>query len=254
MSFWGDHRWEEGFITPFDPAKLKDGCYRLAMGPEAIVSSSDPEKRGAFQDLTGTQNFITLSPGQFAYLLTEETVSIPEAAIGFMNVKTEEKYKGLLNISGFHVDPNYSGRLIFTVFNAGPSNIAICRGDAIFRIWLSDLEGAKPHQRAPGITNLPREWVEKLQGVYPSPFALRANVEKLEKDVKDIQDQRKLLFVALTVIGVFLAPFMAALYAETFGPVFHSAYEKYFSKDEAKPNAASIPSKPATPGPSAPPP
>jgi len=62
-----------------------------------------------------------IPPGQFAYLLTEEVVRIPSSAMGFISLKFGVKGPGLINVSGFHVDPGYWGRLVFSVYNAGPS-------------------------------------------------------------------------------------------------------------------------------------
>ena len=52
---------------------------------------------------------------------------------------------GLVNVSGFHVDPGYKGRLKFAVYNAGGSDIKLTRGDAIFLIWFSELDKVSQH-------------------------------------------------------------------------------------------------------------
>jgi hypothetical protein len=41
--------------------------------------------------------------------------------MAFISMRTAFKFKGLVNISGFHVDPGYKGKLIFAVFNASPT-------------------------------------------------------------------------------------------------------------------------------------
>ena len=50
-----------------------------------------------------------IPPGQFAFLLTAETVTMPDNAIAFISIKARLKFNGLINISGFHVDPGYRG-------------------------------------------------------------------------------------------------------------------------------------------------
>ena len=41
----------------------------------------------------------------------------------------------LINVSGFHVDPNYKGKLIFSAFNAGPRDIILRKLDPVFMIF-----------------------------------------------------------------------------------------------------------------------
>src|SRR5690606_791554 len=84
----------------------------------------------------------TIPPGQFAFLLTEEVVSIPDNLMGWISLRSGIKFKGLVNISGFHVDPGFKGNLIYSVFNAGPSPIPISRGDPLFKLWIAELDGA----------------------------------------------------------------------------------------------------------------
>ena len=49
---------------------------------------------------------------------------------------------GLVNVSGFHVDPGWEGPLIFAVFNGGPSPVTVKRLDELFHIWFADLDDA----------------------------------------------------------------------------------------------------------------
>lgn len=57
-------------------------------------------------------------------------------------MKSGLKNSGLVNVSGFHVDPGYKGKLLFAIFNAGPQTVTVrCDQDA-FLIWFARLEGA----------------------------------------------------------------------------------------------------------------
>jgi dCTP deaminase len=50
------------------------------------------------------------------------------------------KFQGLINVSGFHVDPGYNGKLVYAVYNASPSPIQICENDKVFKIWFCDID------------------------------------------------------------------------------------------------------------------
>jgi len=144
--YWGARRLEKelrSLISDYSPERIDGAAYRLRVGPEVYVSPTgephDPRTKTKLQLAEG-QAF-SIPPGQFGYLLTEETVTIPHSALGFISIRAKYKFAGLVNVSGFHVDPNYSGRLIFAVFNAGPSMIHLSRGDDCFLIWYADLDG-----------------------------------------------------------------------------------------------------------------
>src|SRR6185312_1862106 len=80
-----------------------------------------------------------------------EEVNIPDNAMAFISMRTRIKYQGLINVSGFHVDPGYRGKLVYAVYNASPSSIQISENDLVFKIWFCSLdeESANPFVRRP---------------------------------------------------------------------------------------------------------
>src|ERR1700716_1391499 len=66
--------------------------------------------------------------GQFAFLETMEEITVPPEAMAFISVKARVKWEGLINVSGFHVDPGYKGKLVFAAYNAGSSAIVLEAG------------------------------------------------------------------------------------------------------------------------------
>ncbi len=129
---------EEGLISPYDVARVVNGAYELSLGPEVYVTSRDRETKQVIA--MGEQ--IPIPPGQFANLLTEEIVTIPPDALGLISVKFRHKQRGLVNVSGFHVDPGYSGRLLFSVYNAGPQKVVVARGEPVFLLWYAPFDEA----------------------------------------------------------------------------------------------------------------
>ena len=83
---------------------------------------------------------VCINTGQFAFLLTEEVVGVPNYAIALINMKTKLKFKGLINVSGFHVDPGFSNKPIFGVYNAGAQPIFLERGQPLAMIVYADLD------------------------------------------------------------------------------------------------------------------
>ncbi len=132
----------EPLIEPFDPERVDCAAYTLSVGPEVYVSPSDQVADPTsitIRQIDQGEAF-TIPPGQFAFLITEEIVTVPSDALAFISIRAKIKFRGLVNVSGFHVDPGYRGQLTFSVFNAGPVPIHLKRGQPIFLIWYASLD------------------------------------------------------------------------------------------------------------------
>lgn len=143
--FWSGETLRERLrplIDPFAPERVDCAAYTLAVGPEVYVSpndqTADPTTVTVRRLAPG--DAFTIPPGQFAFLLTEEIVAVPADALAFISIRAKTKFRGLVNVSGFHVDPGYRGQLTFAVFNAGPVPIHLKRGQPIFLIWYASLD------------------------------------------------------------------------------------------------------------------
>ena len=156
MSFWSSQKLLlrlPQLVSPFDLSQVDCNAYTLKIGSEVYISPSgdalDKNTR-TIQQLESGQAF-AVPPGQFAFLITEEIVEIPPDAMAFISMKAAIKFRGLVNVSGFHVDPGYRGRLIFSVFNAGPSVVHLRRGQGCFLIWFTDLDQASDARKNRGV-------------------------------------------------------------------------------------------------------
>ncbi|HUT70232.1 MAG TPA: hypothetical protein VMW89_06110 [Desulfatiglandales bacterium] len=215
MSFLNDKTIQEQldrFIGPLEsdergkdgrPKGLQPSSYELRLGEEVFLSSEKKLVR------LGQNQFETaIKPGDFAILLTYESVTIPPDLMALISIKTSFKNMGLVNISGFHVDPGWKGKLTFSVYNAGPGEIILRYKEFTFIIFLIRLvdECEKPydgeHQNQ---DQIPSRAMNMLTGKPVSPFELESKLQKLEHYVK-IQWG---LLVALT-IGLMVA-FIKAL-------------------------------------------
>lgn len=160
MAFWGGSKLASdvpayGMVEPFNAGQIDCNAYTLTMGEEYYVTPEfgslmrskkrSLRKKASIEQplraVRGRAETFVIPSGQFAFLLTEEKVRIPAFAMGFISLKSSVKFKGLINVSGFHVDPGFEGNLIYSVFNAGPSSIHIARGDPLFLLWIADING-----------------------------------------------------------------------------------------------------------------
>jgi dCTP deaminase len=187
VGFWTSEMMKDRFesdnlVQPYEESRVVNCSYELGMGGEIFVTSRTEGTKQVIED--GAQ--VVIPPGQFAQLLSQEEVLIPADCLGFISIKSKLKFRGLVNVSGFHVDPGYSGRLIFAVYNAGPNPIVLTQGMPAFLLWISSLarRTADTYDR-PGRTDISAEDVMLLQGNVATPQAMSVRVDDLANEMKD---------------------------------------------------------------------
>lgn len=83
--------------------RVQEVCYDLCVGDEVYRSEEHlPEI------LSDSKPYVILHPGQFALVKTLEAVKVPGNMVGLISIRFEYKIQGLMNVSGFHVDPTYT--------------------------------------------------------------------------------------------------------------------------------------------------
>jgi dCTP deaminase len=185
MTFWSGETLaiklpEQRIVEPFNIDQIDCAAYLLRIGREIYISPTTDKWLGknTICILKDKESF-TIPPGQFAFLSTEETIAIPEDTIAFISMRAKLKFKGLVNVSGFHVDPGYAGTLIFAVFNAGPTIVHLRRGDPVFMIWFAYLDMASNKiKHARGYTT---ELVNQIAGPILSLDGLDKRIKRIEK-------------------------------------------------------------------------
>lgn len=201
MAFWAgetiiERYKRDNIISPFDPAMVDCGAYTLSIGQEIFITPHTRiDNRYAEQKciLREGQSF-AIPPGQFAFLLTKESISIPIDTIGFISLKSSIKYLGLVNVSGFHVDPGFRGNLIYAVYNAGPQPIQLVEGQPLFLIWFAELD--RPSTEFPSLTtynrldkpvqtSIPSDLLQKIPGHIYTLQSLADEYEKLREDLSE---------------------------------------------------------------------
>jgi dCTP deaminase len=209
LSFWTSELllrqgWQ--IVYPFDRARVKECSYELSLGSEAYVTGREEETKMRLEK--GEQ--IAIPPGQFALLLSEEKVTMRSDLIGFISLKSKFKLHALMNVSGFHVDPGFSGKLVFSVYNAGGNTFLISRGDPLSVLWVATLETATvkgtfegPRQ---GQDEIMASDIMELGRAEFSPSAMDKRLSELEARVKTALAVFVGLFVAMAV--VLIRPFI----------------------------------------------
>ncbi len=124
--------------------------------------------------------YVAIGPGDFAILRTHEFVHVPPDLVGFISLRFRLAGQGLINISGFHVDPTYKGYVVFSVYNASPRNVVLRYKEGVFMILFAYLTGPVKSERESGYKTLPLEIVSSVKGPPLSLWSLDKRIRKLE--------------------------------------------------------------------------
>ena len=217
MAFWSGETLSErlpDLVDPFDPSAIDCAAYTLRLGREIYISpdAETPNPSRHTAEIVGEGEGIAIPPGQFAFLTAAEDVVVPDDAIAFISIKARVKFLGLVNISGFHVDPGYRGRLLFSVLNAGPRPIHLRQGQGLFLIWYADLDAPTRQKKGargfdciePGLINGISGEILSLQSLFERQRMLEAEVAKYKTRVTVWTTI--VIGVLLLLIGLALAP------------------------------------------------
>ena len=186
MPFWSSQTLKtripaDHLVVPYQDDRVVHAAYEMSVGPEAFVTSATSR---ATELAAGTK--IVIPPGQFGLLVTQETVRIPSDVIAFISIRARIKFRGLINVSGFHVDPGYRGQLRFSVYNAGSQPIFLDQGQRIFMIWFADLDERDndPYtKRQDSGSVITADHVSMIYGDVASPAELKKQLDDLRSEV-----------------------------------------------------------------------
>ncbi|MBN9616029.1 MAG: hypothetical protein BGO25_10245 [Acidobacteriales bacterium 59-55] len=171
---------------------VRQASYDLRLGPASYVVGDEAPIQLNEEKL----RYLTIAPGQFALLTTLEELNMPRDLLAFITLRNTYKMQGLINVSGFHVDPTHKGILVFAVNNIGPSDIRLRLGDDTFTIFFAEVAGQTEGERTPFGNDLPLQYVQLLGG---SSITL----SKLQKEFEELRF--KLLLYAPLGVALLIA-------------------------------------------------
>lgn len=211
MAFWGKARWlaegKRGYrkcpVLPWEEEKVESAGYRLSVGAEYFVNGGG---ESTVEKLESREGFV-IEPGQFAFILTKEKVYISKSAIGFISIRASIKFLGLVNVSGFQVNPGFCGNLVFAVFNAGPKHVNLREGDEIFSLWIADLDAtvAETSEDTGKIPNnldkIPSDVINGIAGEALTAYQLSDQISELKAELQKIKNYALRAVLILTVVS-----------------------------------------------------
>lgn len=190
---------EENMLERLEQQLLKGNAVALdlRLGSEVFLSCDEFPKK-----IDKSNEYLSIKPGEFALLTTHEKLDMPKNILAFISMRFQYKRKGLVNISGFHIDPAYKGKIVYSVYNAGPNQIILKYKDEVFTMILARI-AVETDDRKYGtfqnVNGLKAENVAELGGEPLSLRSLEHRIHKLEAWLKAIA---YVLPIAVAVVGV----------------------------------------------------
>ena len=212
--FWGGERLKRelpSLVSDFDPRRLDPASYRLRVGREIYVSPTGEahDPRDKPKTLLEPGQGFTIPAGQFGFVLTEDTVRVPLQAMALISIRSNYKFQGLVNVSGFHVDPAFEGHLLFSVFNAGQRPVHLAQGEECFLIWYASLDQPSEVPSRTGYASIPSQLTGPLatglQSFAGLDAKIRANDEKVGQRMSAIEKEHAVLkWAAGLALGILI--------------------------------------------------
>jgi dCTP deaminase len=264
VAFWSGEKLARhlpGLITDFNEKNLDCASYRLSVGDQVFATSDKFASSSPSAALVSVlrdppDNLLRIRPGQFAFLMTRESVRVPADALALISIRAGYKFKGLINVSGFHVDPGWHGKLLFSVYNAGPAEVIVERGDSMFLIVYADLDriSAKTYGGASqGQVDIKASLLTNMTEQVFSPLMLQRHLAELEKRTNEIDSKvnqaastistalKSLIAVITMLFGAYsiLATLAPAWFGVTLAKTLEAAgYEIRQKQPDSRPNHA----------------
>lgn len=166
--FWGPRRLcselSERMGKDFKRERIDGASYRLCIGRDFFISPTAEGAESPHRSISRLkrEEAFAIPPGQFAVLQTEEQVTVKRDEMALISIRARTKYRGLVNVSGFHVDPGFTGPLTFAVFNAGPVAVHLRQGQDIFLIWYASLSDSVAKDRDPTPDRIPGDLISSI--------------------------------------------------------------------------------------------
>lgn len=227
MAFWSGEKLAQelpNLITGFDTKNLDCASYRLSVGDQVFATSDKFTSSSPTEPLVSVlkappENILRIRPGQFAFLMTSESVTVPDDALALISIRAGYKFRGLINVSGFHVDPGWQGNLLFSVYNAGPTVVTLKRHEPMFLIVYADLDQNSTkiyNGKSKGQINIDPSLLENMTEQVFSPLMLQRQLDELKNKVtQTASSQRVVINTVIALLSLFFA-FLAII--ATFAP------------------------------------
>jgi len=185
------------FIKDGLPENAEGVKYDFRMGSSILKAGlGGPVDARAYQQREGRN--LCVEPGEVVFVLTEETLDLPNNIVANLSPKRKLSHYGILVLGGFCIDPLYNGKLLVGLYNFSSSPFPLVPGKKLIAALFWEIEGeeaalfAKPQ----AITDFPEDLIQLMQqyrpvsnqGLADQLSKLSSELDALRRDVHSQED------------------------------------------------------------------
>lgn len=189
-------------IRDYAEAHIEPTSYDMRLGKEALVSRQDQKI------LLSPSVSLTLSAGDFALIITYESVKMPNDIAAQIGMKSGLARRGLVLLAGLQIDPGFEGVLVLGLYNASPRRITLDYQEPICTVEFHRLSGPveKPHPGHPDLKqgHIPRE---------DRAFLRTFETESLSELCRSVRTLSQSVSTLTTVTYKIILPILAVIFA-----------------------------------------
>lgn len=139
------------------------------------------------------QKNLVIKPGEVVFVMTQESIELPNNIFCQLSAKRKLSHDGIIILGGFTIDPNYSGKLIFGLYNISSKEYPIRPGKKLVAgvFYKLNEEDTKNFTTKPeSLYDFPDELVRMISEYKSVAMeSLSEDLNTLKADLKFLKDQ-----------------------------------------------------------------
>lgn len=170
------------------PGNITGAAYDLSLGDEYYYG-------GETQSLTGSNQFITIEPYEYAIVTSREKANLPKDIAGRFDISVGLFCQGIILSNGPQVDPGFKGGLFCLLFNTSNDVVHLKRGQHYATIEFNKL--LEPTTVYEGRY----QDKDKIMDYLPKK-ASRSPISDLKKDISDLKTEKWWIKILPLIIAI----------------------------------------------------
>jgi len=156
-----------------------------------------------------------VSPGETVYVMTEETLHLPQNVYATLTSKRNMGERGINVHSALVVDPGYKGKLIFGFYNFSSSDFHLMPGRTFASAIFHELEEGEKFQYTNGkepksMMDFPSDLIATIKDCNPIGYTVLSNtvkemgdeIGKIKSDIREFDNWAKEVRHALSILTI----------------------------------------------------
>ena len=166
--------------------------YDFALGTHMLFGGKAPMDVSKLPE--GERANLVIRPGELVYVMSEETVDLPNDMRADLSLKRKISHLGIMVLGGSSVDPGYKGKLIFALYNLSTRPFPLQAGNKLIAAQFYRLG---PEEQPPATSKPPESLyafpddLVQLMAVYEPATVegLRQSLHEVTRTVEDLKRQ-----------------------------------------------------------------